>query len=65
MEWQPIETAPVGKTMILVIGITRDDGKPYVSDPYCVWQPSPGKFTRWPHDFFEPTHWMPLPEPPK
>lgn len=54
--WEPIEEAPVGKTMFVAISI-RDE---YVSDPWCVWQDKKGYFVRWPHKF-SPTHWMPLP----
>ena len=59
MEWQPIETAPEGKTMFVAISIRKD----YISDPWCVWYEN-GDFIRWPHKF-NPTHWMPLPSPPE
>lgn len=67
--WQPIDTAPSGETtMFLVIGITQGNvftgGRPYTTDTYCVWQNSKGEFSRWPHNW-PPTHWMPLPQPPK
>lgn len=59
-EWQPIETAPKEKTpMIVVIGLFGN----YVTDPYCVFY-SNNEWCRWPH-VKQPTHWMPLPEPPK
>jgi hypothetical protein len=66
-EWQPIETAPHGKIVL-------------VYDP--KWQPPltaifyelpPGSGARWRYTLddsdkygrLEPTHWMPLPETPK
>ena len=65
--WQPIETAPIGETLFVVIGVTKGNGftgdKPYTTDPFCVWQEKPGEFRRWPHRWM-PTHWMPLPPPP-
>jgi hypothetical protein len=65
--WQPISTAPVGKEMFVVIasGVHTKVIANYTSDPYCVWQHKEGIFSRWPHDNFNPTHWMPLPERPK
>jgi len=68
--WQPIETAPKDgrNEMFVVIGVTAGNeftaGRPYTSDPYCVWRASAGGFARWPHHW-EPTHWMPLPAPPE
>lgn len=66
--WQPIETAPVGKTIFVCIGVTEGNvftgGAPYVTDPWCVWQPQSGVFSRWPHNW-APTHWMPVLEAPK
>lgn len=67
-QWRPIETAPIGKTMFVAIGVTNGNdftaGRPYTTDPWCVWQMHKGTFKRWPHAF-DPTHWMPLPEPPR
>jgi hypothetical protein len=79
MEWQPIETAPkdgtpfltfstyaaddpregalgLKSTPVLVMGWMAGDPLPYPVDEHGDW-----------HDFhcFDPTHWMPLPEPPK
>ena len=64
--WMPIETAPVGRSMFVVRAFNvqvTDKSFDYTSDAYGVWQPTPGKFERWPHPF-APTHWMPLPLPP-
>ena len=64
--WLPIESAPVGKDMFIVrafnVQVTAN-GFGYTSDAYGVWQPTPGKFERWPHPF-KPTHWSALPPKP-
>jgi hypothetical protein len=76
-EWQPIETAPKDGTRV-ILGFFRPnvfetlDQKPqagivlgrYVRGdvpPLCAsaWQTESGQGFQW-----EPTHWMPLPEPP-
>lgn len=67
MEWQPIETAPKN-TLVLIW-----DGR-----IMCVaerWTYNGGKAWNWSavgasgyeceDDFESPTHWMPLPEPPR
>lgn len=76
MKWQPIETAPRGRNVLLWApcdGITdwqmetgwirRDDGDPFQPDKYGM----TGVYWRgrWlkPHDTM-PTHWHPLPAPP-
>ena len=58
-EWQPIETAPTGPQMIIIFGgrhagvtISEADGD------WWRWQKEKGLSTI-------PTHWMPLPEPPR
>jgi hypothetical protein len=63
MEWQPIETAP--KTtriqdalLLCCIGFNRIQ-----TDHWPMIQKS--KWTTMDGTFHEPTHWMPLPEPPK
>jgi hypothetical protein len=73
-EWQPIETAPKDGTAILTV---RHRYQPCVSS----WQEHEGvaRFGSEPEDFMEedhffqywhettyqPTHWMPLPQPPQ
>ena len=66
--WLPIETAPTeGREMFVVKAFNVCNGftggKPYTSDPWCVWHESDSSFARWNHKF-QPTHWMPLPPPP-
>ena len=56
-EWQPIETAPRDGKIILIYG--EDFG---VTEGRCdqgYW------LVFWYHTDVNPTHWMPLPEPPK
>lgn len=60
--YQDIKGAPVGRKMFVAIGIDVNvNGRKYTTDPWIVWQPVEGEFTRWPHDF-PPTHFAPLPE---
>lgn len=65
MKWQPIETAPKDKLIIAVVeGRTRlvKYGKtshlPWLG--FCLADQGPED-----SDLCKPTHWMPLPEPPK
>jgi hypothetical protein len=64
-QWQDIATAPKDGTreMFVVKAFNVSNGftggKPYTSDPWCVWRESDGSFSRWPHHF-QPTHWHPL-----
>lgn len=69
-EWQPIETAPADGTVILAY--RRDAGvfsAHYVSPADAVGgdDDEPHWFTTDGEDLTRcmPTHWMPLPEPPK
>ncbi len=61
-EWQPIETAPKDGTRVMLFRAGRKiclGG--YVTPSWALtlegWKNSHG-------NFFEPTHWMPLPLPP-
>ena len=60
MEWQPIETAPKGARYIWI-----SDGKRsmigYFSEMFKQWETLDGPRTV----IRNPTHWMPLPDPPK
>jgi len=74
MNWQPIETAPKDGTSILVFGkfgadIARWNKDPSVWDRdvdacWTVFEPDDYFYAIHLLDEFEPTHWMPLPEPP-
>ena len=69
-DWQPIETAPKDGTPILAWPCGDGWGGKF---PYVVqwvppnehhdglWREAAGEQ----YDDFDPTHWMPLPEPPK
>ena len=79
MEWQPIETAPKDGTWILLAGGGIDYGWNCNSQPHAVagqWttifngSPFPGgwQFAWYDGGYYgeyeNPTHWMPLPQPP-
>ena len=61
MEWQPIET--VKKSLFEVILLAKENG-PRKAMP-CYWDGKNWKIFGWDCEFTSPTHWMPLPEPPK
>jgi hypothetical protein len=66
MEWQPIETAPVGENILVVrdgcISVARTDAANlYVG----LIELSSGFYQEWGEVYIDtPTHWMPLPESP-
>ena len=70
MTWQPIDTAPKDSTRILVVYrrcVFTDDtrNKRVVREAYCFggpWRLVTGYELEGGE---QPTHWMPLPEPPK
>lgn len=67
-EWQPIETAPKDGTEILVwmgarILLARWDAETYHKRPRPHWSSFVMGRT-WSRDN-QPTHWVPLPDPPK
>lgn len=78
MNWQPIETAPKDGTNILLCMARDADGKPIEGDSFglfvqrAAWwgNGNDGEWTVYcsipcePILFFEPTHWMPIPDPP-
>jgi hypothetical protein len=68
MEWKPIETAPKDGTRILVF-----DREYHGEIAACEFNKEWGWVERgldyatevWGYGEMEPTHWMPLPQPPK
>ena len=66
-EWQPLETAPKNAVTVLVLDMSS---KPNVVTAYFE---DDGAWKGWVYadqlladgDFPRPTHWMPLPEPPR
>ena len=58
-EWQPIETAPLNTTVLIWDGDMMWVAKAEFRRIPATWH--------WetPEGFVTPTHWMPLPEPPK
>ena len=61
MTWQPIETAPKDGTAALIF--SKDDA----FGPVIVgWWENDDEAWWGPHSYIvRPTHWMPLPDPPK
>ncbi len=57
MEWQPIETAP--KDRNIIISGRYPNGRAYVEE--CCWSYK-GHWTA--RQFDPPTYWMPMPDPP-
>lgn len=68
-EWRPIETAPKDRTRILAYqGKVPDDETPqimiWIGDRWVIaWDHSDLLEVGGPNGY-EPTHWMPLPDPP-
>jgi hypothetical protein len=59
MDWQPIETAPEGRELLLYFPVTKNSkGRLTLPEMICT-DRMPVGYPR------KPTHWMPLPEPPK
>lgn len=57
--WQPIETAPKDGTRVLTFRVKFREAMAVAWFDGEEWRPVHG--SAWP----DPTHWMPLPEPPK
>lgn len=64
-EWIRIEDElPKNRLMVLLVAVNVGPQGNYTTDTYCGWRDGFEGWSRWPHKF-RPTHWMPLPEPPK
>lgn len=70
-DWQPIDTAPKDKH-ILLFGMQRPMPQLYAKIPQVFsgyWDNIDEAWcsdgSTWEGPFYDPTHWMPLPEPPK
>lgn len=59
-EWQPIETAPKDRSVLLAAWVASG---PYYVREVGWWEEADGGFWSFPSEGV-PTHWMPLPEPP-
>ncbi len=74
-KWQPIETAPKDKSLILVyrpaalkwgqIDIATWDDDRYAKKPRPYWRSIIRIMGKLDMRAWEPTHWQPLPEPPQ
>lgn len=67
--WQPISTAPRDGTWFLAQGDGRGLSGDFENCTFvCTWEDDLGGYTGWqsvPGDYpAQPTHWMPLPNPP-
>jgi hypothetical protein len=65
-QWQPIETAPKDGTRVLVFEATY--GMAVAAwDSYWQWVERGADYATevWGNGTIEPTHWMPLPQPPE
>ena len=60
-EWQPIETAPRDGTEILAAQLVRETE--WIRQ-VCVFFAGEWMVS-WDHRSMDPSHWMPLPEPPE
>ncbi len=64
MEWQDIATAPTDGTEVIAAAIYTVKGRPRVWNVYLASRDSDGWVTTR-GGCAEPTHWVPVPEPPK
>jgi hypothetical protein len=64
MTWRPIETAPKDGTQILGLWVSYLDGQLMQPSYGVVWNEG-GSWLEAYDEVSQPTHWMPLPEPPQ
>lgn len=57
-EWQPIETAPKDGSKVLILELDSVHDAVYLSRK-DIWVSPDGAYG------YDPTHWMPMPDPPK
>lgn len=74
MNWRPIETAPKDGTRLLLCNASHDSVEVGFWDKGFYWTSRNGFDGEWTNGYcdeyerdvvLKPTHWMPLPEPPK
>jgi hypothetical protein len=63
MKWHPIATAPRDGTRVLIFSPSHGVCSSYLV--YGYWQNLPCLFMQDEPTAADPTHWMPLPEPPQ
>lgn len=66
MKWQPIETAPKDGTAILIWQPDKKKGLSQDDNRYAIgyWRVAEGGWGNRNSAEVNPSHWMPLPEPP-
>ncbi len=62
-EWEPIETAPTDKRYYILVGWADSEHTPPDIAHYSKGRWYGALHGKFPRDL-EPTHWMPLPDPP-
>jgi uncharacterized protein DUF551 len=71
IDWQPIETAPRDGTNIMLYYPLKEVNESWEGIVFCYWNKWEnnwvwsGRARRTFSRGFQPTHWMPLPEPPE
>jgi len=65
MNWQPIETAPKDGTDLLLFYPSSDGEAPFIDVNRWLDWPREMNAYSWTTGGVNPTHWMPMPEPPK
>lgn len=66
MKWRPIETAPKdGGALLVWVNGWPVTAAQYCEDGYGWDEDQPGWYDPFFDVWINPTHWMPLPEPPK